>query len=85
MDEWARQQIASLELRVADLERRLAGGPVAAAESAQPSDDGADPEVVRLLREGKQVQAVALVHKTKGSTLVEAKAEVDRLRAQLSL
>ena len=48
-------------------------------------DGGADPEVVRLLREGKDVQATALVHEQKASSLAEAKAEVDRLRAQLSL
>jgi hypothetical protein len=40
---------------------------------------------VRLLREGNDVQATALVHKQKRSSLAEAKAEVDRLRAQLSL
>ncbi len=49
------------------------------------ADGGADPEVVRLLREGKEVQATALVHKQKGASLTEAKAEVDRLKAQLSL
>jgi ribosomal protein L7/L12 len=67
---------------VAELERRLSGGqaPVAAAPAPE-----ADPELVQLLRDGKQVQAVALVHKQKGSSLTEAKAEVDRLRAQLSL
>ena len=74
---------------MADLERRLAGGqPVAGAEAADAGGVGggeADPEVVRLLREGKEVQATALVHKQKGSSLTEAKAEVDRLKAQLSL
>jgi ribosomal protein L7/L12 len=74
---------------VAELERRLAGGqPVAGGEAADAGgagDAGADPEVVRLLREGKQVQATALVHKQKGLSLTEAKAEVDRLKAQMSL
>lgn len=72
---------------MADLERRLAAGP-AAAGAVGASDQGdadADPEVVSLLRDGKQVQAIALVHKQKGSSLTEAKAEVDRLKAQLSL
>jgi hypothetical protein len=48
-------------------------------------DGGADPEVMRLLREGKDVQATALVHKRGSGSLAEAKAEVDRLKAQLSL
>jgi hypothetical protein len=70
---------------VAELERRLAGSAADIDEPGGAGDGGADPEVVRLLREGKDVQATALVHKQKGSTLAEAKAEVDRLRAQLSL
>jgi sirohydrochlorin ferrochelatase len=70
---------------VADLERRLAGGAADVPEPDGAGDGGADPEVVRLLREGKDVQATALVHKQRGSSLAEAKAEVDRLRAQLSL
>ena len=73
---------------MADLERRLDGGQAEAAGAADASDrddGGADPEVVRLLRDGKQVQAIALVHKQKGSSLTEAKAEVDRLKALLSL
>jgi hypothetical protein len=83
---------------VAELERRLVGAQAGGGAGAgQPSggDDGgggvgsdsADPqvEVVELLRAGKDVQATALVHKQKGSSLAEAKAEVDRLKAQLSL
>ncbi len=74
---------------MADLERRLAGGQPAggggAADAGGAGDGGADPEVVRLLREGKEVQATALVHKQKGASLTTAKAEVDRLKAQLSL
>lgn len=74
---------------MAELERRLAGGqPAGAAGTAQPSvggDGAADPELVELLRAGRDVQATALVHKQKGSSLAEAKAEVDRLKAQLSL
>ena len=73
---------------MADLERLIAGGQPEAAsttDASHGSDAGADPEVVRLLRDGKQVQAVALVHKQKGSSLIEAKAEVDRLKALLSL
>lgn len=52
---------------MADLERRLAGGqPTVGGEAADaggPGDGEADPGVVRLLREGKEVQATALVHK----------------------
>ena len=74
---------------MADLERRLAGGQPevggGAADAGRAGDGGADPEVVRLLRERKGVQATALVHKQKGASLTEAKAEVDRLKAQLSL
>jgi hypothetical protein len=81
---------------VAELERRLVGAQAGGGAGAgQPSggDDGgggvgsdsADPQVVELLRAGKEVQATALVHKQKGSSLAEAKAEVDRLKAQLSL
>ena len=70
---------------MAELERRLAGGATDAPKLGGAGDGGADPEVVRLLREGKDVQATAYVHKQKGSSLAEAKAEVDRLRAQLSL
>lgn len=81
---------------MAELERRLAGaGAAGGAGAGQPSGagdggggvgpDAADPQVVELLRAGKDVQATALVHKQKGSSLAEAKAEVDRLKAQLSL
>jgi hypothetical protein len=81
---------------VAELERRLAGaGAAGGAGAGQPSgagdggggvgSDASDPQVVDLLRAGKDVQATALVHKQKGSSLAEAKAEVDRLKAQLSL
>lgn len=74
---------------MADLERRLAGGQPTvgggAADAGGAGDGAAGPEVVRLLREGKEVQATALVHKQKGASLTEAKAEVDRLKAQLSL
>jgi hypothetical protein len=81
---------------VAELERRLAGaGAAGGAGAGQPSGagdggggvgpDAADPQVVELLRAGQDVQATALVHKQKGSSLAEAKAEVDRLKAQLSL
>lgn len=73
---------------MADLERRLAGGQPTVgggADTGGAADGGVDPEVVRLLREGKEVQATALVHKQKGASLTEAKAEVDRLKAQLSL
>jgi hypothetical protein len=81
---------------VAELERRLAGaGAAGGAGAGQPSgagdggggvgSDASDPQVVELLRAGKDVQATALVHKQKGSSLAEAKAEVDRLKAQLSL
>ena len=72
-------------MRVAELERRLAGGGADVPEAGGAGDGGADPDVVRLLREGKDVQATALVLKQKGSSLAEAKAEVDRLRAQLLL
>lgn len=70
---------------MAELERRLSGGTADVAEPGGAEDGGADPEVVRLVREGKHVQATALVHEQQGSSLTEAKAEVDRLRAQLSL
>lgn len=81
---------------MAELERRLAGaGAAGGAGAGQPSgagdggggvgSDASDPQVVELLRAGKDVQATALVHKQKGSSLAEAKAEVDRLKAQLSL
>lgn len=81
---------------MAELERRLAGaGAAGGAGAGQPSgagdggggvgSDASDPQVVEFLRAGKDVQATALVHKQKGSSLAEAKAEVDRLKAQLSL
>lgn len=81
---------------MAELERRLAGaGAAGGAGGGQPSGagdggggvgpDAADAQVVELLRAGKDVQATALVHKQKGSSLAQAKAEVDRLKAQLSL
>ena len=81
---------------MAELERRLVGAQAGGGAGAgQPSgggdggggvgSDSADPQVVELLRAGREVQATALVHKQKGSSLVEAKAEVDRLKAQLSL
>jgi hypothetical protein len=81
---------------VAELERRLAGaGAAGGAGAGQPSgagdggggvgSDASEPQVVEMLRAGKDVQATALVHKQKGSSLAEAKAEVDRLKAQLSL
>jgi hypothetical protein len=77
-----------LKLRVDELERRLAGAGgtgVAVSEPAPGASGDADPEIVRLLREGKDVQATALVHKQEGGNLAEAKAQVDRIKAQLSL
>lgn len=51
---------------MADLEPRLAGGQPTVGGEAADAGGAADPEVVRLLREGKEVQATALVHKQKG-------------------
>ena len=39
-----------------------------------------DEEVRQLLHEGKNVEAVLLVHKSKGCTLAEAKKYIDKLR-----
>ena len=75
---------------MAELERRLGAGASGDAGGAQPGAQAepsaaGDPEVIALLREGKEVQATALLYKQRGSSLTEAKAEVDRLKAQLSL
>ncbi len=87
-DEWARRQIEALELRVAALERRLAGGEALppgdpAAEAGM--DIGANEEVLGLLRDGNEVQAIALYRRLAACGLSEAKAEIDRLKARLSL
>ena len=39
-----------------------------------------DEEVRQLLHEGKNVEAVLLVHKSKGCTLAEAKKYIDKLK-----
>lgn len=39
-----------------------------------------DEEVRQLLREGKDIEAVLLVHKSKGCTLAEAKKYIDKLK-----
>ena len=70
---------------MAELERRLSGGAPGADSGAAQTGAAGDPDVIALLREGKEVQATALLHNQRGSSLTEAKAEVDRLKAQLSL
>ena len=40
-----------------------------------------DEEVQQLLREGKDVEAVLLIHKSKGCTLLEAKKYIDKLNS----
>lgn len=40
-----------------------------------------DEEVRQLLREGKDIEAVRLVHNGKGVTLLEAKKYIDKLKA----
>lgn len=40
-----------------------------------------DEEVRQLLREGKDIEAVRLVHNGKGVTLIEAKKYIDKLKA----
>ena len=72
MDQWAREQIAALELRVAALERG----------AAAPSSEE-DPQIIAFLREGNEVQALkAYVDKT-GADLTTAKAAIARMAAQL--
>lgn len=39
-----------------------------------------DEEVRQLLHEGKKVEAVLLIHKSKGCTLLEAKKYIDKLK-----
>ena len=40
-----------------------------------------DEEVQQLLREGKDIEAVLLIHKSKGCTLLEAKKYIDKLNS----
>ena len=88
-DEWARQQIEALKLRVAALERQLAGGAPDDLPPGDPAgeagmDIGVNEEVLALLRDGKEAHAVALYRRQAACGLSEAKAEIDRLKAQLS-
>ena len=79
MDQWARDQIAALEQRVAALERAAGAG----GGSPTPPDPEVDPQIIAFLREGKEVQALkAYVDKT-GADLTTAKAAVARMAAQL--
>src|SRR3954454_14113106 len=98
MDEWARAQIEALEQRVAALERQL-GGTNVPAPAAAPAPTSAplptpapveaiaqaepDPELVKLVRQGKALEAIhTYVNKT-GADLATAKAEVARIATSL--
>ncbi|MEA2495552.1 MAG: hypothetical protein QOJ29_3463 [Thermoleophilaceae bacterium] len=83
MDQWARAQIEALELRVAALERQVLGEAGAAA--VQPPDPSADPEIIALLRDGKEIHAIKLYVDKTGADLAAAKAAVERMKAQLGL
>ena len=81
MDQWAREQIAALEQRVAALERQVLGEAGAAA--ARPPAPEADPEIVALLREGKELQAIKAYIDRTGSDLTTAKAAIAQMNARL--
>src|SRR4051794_9092685 len=90
MDEWARAQIEALEQRVAALERQLGGAnvpapapapapaPVEAIAQAEP-----DPELVKLVRQGKALEAIHTYVNKMGADLATAKAEVARIATSL--
>ena len=86
MDEWAREQIAALEKRVAALERRLSGEQPATASTPQPQqpDPGVDPEIVALVRQGKGIEAIHTYINRTGADMATAKAEVARIASSLS-
>jgi hypothetical protein len=81
MDQWARAQIEALELRVAALEQQVLGTE-AAAEARGPAPDS-DPEIVALLRDGKEIQAIKAYVDRTGADLAAAKAAVARIQATL--
>jgi ribosomal protein L7/L12 len=83
MDQWARAQIAALELRVAELERQVLGQEAAAA--ARPADLSIDPEILGQLQDGKMIQAIKTYREKTGADLTAAKAAVERMSAQLGL
>ena len=79
MDDWARAQIETLRQRVDELERRVAGltgEPFAdLAEAAQ-----SDPEVVALVRDGRDMEAIRLYIAKVGGGLKEAKEAIERMK-----
>ncbi len=83
MDQWAREQIETLSLRVAALERQLAGTPETPASSQPPLSEAVNPEVLEFLRAEKPVQAVKAYMDASGCDMTTAKAAVDRISAQM--
>ncbi len=73
----ALQRIAVLERKVSDLYSHLNS---AEPTFDQPSAFEPDEETIRLLQEGKEIQAIKRHRELTGLGLAEAKAEIDRMR-----
>ena len=79
-EEWARldalrRRIVELEERVAALDGRTSS--FAAAELA------VEPELVNLIRQGNQLEAIKLYRAHTGVGLAEAKAAIDHMAGQI--
>jgi ribosomal protein L7/L12 len=68
--------IIEIKMRLAELERRVAGIEGAPA----PPEPSGDPEVLRLLGEGNLIGAIKRYRELTGAGLAEAKDAVERLR-----
>lgn len=56
---------------------------VAAAPGAPQPPSGAHPEVLRLLRENKKIEAIRVYHQTYRTSLRDAKSAVDSIEAAM--
>jgi ribosomal protein L7/L12 len=76
-----RRRVDELERRVAQLEWAMRGfgtsAPPEPARDAGPA--GVSPEVLRLARQGKKIQAIKILREQTGLGLKESKDIVDRL------
>lgn len=81
-DDWTRAQLDGLRRRIEELEGRV-GAVDGKRSTARNAEDAMDPELVELLRAGKQIQAIQLHRERTGLGLAEAKEAIERMAASI--
>ncbi|MEA2124171.1 MAG: hypothetical protein QOI80_953 [Solirubrobacteraceae bacterium] len=76
--------ILNLQMRVAELERRLAALDGLTPGAGPPPAAGSDPEISRLLAEDNMIGAIKRYRELTGAGLAEAKQAVERIRLGFS-